>query len=203
MRLSLDIRDMVVASWVVGAEDVARVLSHGLEPAPVGGEHLVSAVLFRVAGGRSGRLPVPRYKEINVRVYTSVEGEPAAYFLDARVTLPGKLAAPLLPVRSTHLRVAKGRAEGLGLRIRYGVDGVVDPGALGRLELGLFPGAGLKALRIRRGPAEWRRAELLEPPRIDPILALGFDVAAPDDLLYVAQTTIELDLPPERIRLSG
>jgi hypothetical protein len=199
VRLTVEIRDMVVASWRVGAGDVARVLSHGLEPAEIDGDHLVSAVFFRYARGRLGRVPVPRFSELNVRVYATWEGRPAAYFLDVRVTPLGKVAAPFLPVRATHLRVERGRAEGIGLELRYGIDGPVDPGGLGEIDVGLLPSAGLRLLRLRRGAAEWQRAELLEPARIDPILALGFDVGQPDELLYAARAALELDLPPERV----
>jgi len=200
MRLTVDVRDMLVASWPVGAEDVARVLPPGLEPAEMNGGHRVSAVFLRYAHGRLGRLPAPPFAGLNIRVYTSWKGEQAACFLDARVTPPGKLAALFVPVRTARLRVRRGRAEGLGLSLRYEVDGPADPGDLDRLELGLFPAAGLKALRVHRGPAEWRRAELLEPARVDPILALGFEVHEPVELLYVAETRLEADLPPRRVR---
>jgi len=199
MRLTVNIHHMLVASWRVGAEDVARVLPPGLEPAETNGGHVVSAVFLRYSHGHLGLLPAPPFAGLNIRVYTSWEGERAAYFLDARVTPPGKLAALFLPVRTAHLRVGRGRAEGLGLDFRYEVDGPADPGDLGRLELGLFPAAGLKLLRVRRGPADWRRATLLEPARIDPILALGFDVREPIELLYVAEASLEADLPPHRV----
>lgn len=199
MRLAATITDMLVASWRVDAEDVARVLPPQLEPVELNGSHQVSAVFLRYARGRLGPLPVPAFAELNLRVYTSWEGEPAAYFLDARVTPPGKLAALFLPVRTTRLRCERGRAQGLGLDLRYEVGGSAEPGDLGRLELGLFPAARLKALRIRRGPAEWQRAELVAPPRVDPILALGFDPHEPASLLYVRETSIEVDLPPRRV----
>jgi hypothetical protein len=199
VRLTLDIHDMLVASWRVGADAVARVLPPGLEPAETNGRHVVSAVFLRYSRARLGRLPAPSFAGLNIRVYTFWEGERAAYFLDARVTSPGKPAALFLPVRTAHLRVRRGRAQGLGLDLRYDVDGPVDPGDLGRLELGLFPAAGLKALRVRRGPAEWRRAELLEPARVDPILALGFDVREPAELLYVGEASLEAELPTRRV----
>jgi hypothetical protein len=31
------------------------------------------------------------------------------------------------------------------------------------------------------------------------VLALGFDVGEPDELLYVEETTLETALPPERL----
>jgi len=200
MRLTVNVRDMLVASWRVGAEEIARVLPPGLEPLETNGGHCVTAVFLRYSHGRLGRLPAPPFAGLNIRVYTSWEGGPAAYFLDARVTLPGKLAALFLPVRTARLRVEHGRAEGLGLDLRYDVGGPADPGDRGRLELGLFPAAGLKALRVRRGPADWRQAALVEPARADPILALGFDVREPVELLYVAEASLEADLPPRRVR---
>jgi Uncharacterized conserved protein (COG2071) len=196
VRLAVHVRDMLVASWRTDAASVARTLSHGLLPAEIAGEHLVSAAFFRYAGGRLGRLPVPPFSQLNLRVYTSWEGEPAAYFLDVRVSPLGKLGALVFPVRATRLRVRAGHAEGLGLRLAYSVDEPLDPGELGAVELGLLSSGVLKALRIRRSAAEWRRAELRERPGLDPVLALGFDVGEPHSLLYCAETTLEAELPP-------
>jgi hypothetical protein len=197
--LSVHVRDLLVASWRTDAESVARTLGYGLVPAKVDGEHLVSAASFRYARGRLGRFPVPPFSQLNLRVYTTWGGEIAAYFLDVRVSPLGKLASLLLPVRATRLRVRRGYAEGLGLRLSYDVADPVDPGELGTIELGLLPAGALKAVRIRRGPGEWRRAELRERPGLDPVLALGFDVRDPDSLLYCDETTLELELPPRPV----
>jgi hypothetical protein len=41
--------------------------------------------------------------------------------------------------------------------------------------------------------------ELTTSPRLDPLLALGFDVRAPDSLLYAEQTGFRVKLPPEKV----
>jgi hypothetical protein len=196
VRLAVHVRDLLVASWRTDAASVARTLSFGLFPAEIAGEHLVSAVFFRYAGGRLGRLPVPPFSQLNLRVYTTWEGETAAYFLDVRVSPLGKLGALVFPVRATRLRVRRGHAEGMGLRLAYDVAEPLDPGEVATVELGLVPSGVLKALRIRRSAAEWRRAELRERPGLDPVLALGFDVGEPHSLLYCAETALEAELPP-------
>ena len=203
MRLAVHVRDLLVASWRTDAASVARTLSYGLVPAEVAGEHLVSAVFFRYAGGRLGRLPVPPFSQLNLRVYTSWEGETAAYFLDVRVSPLGKLGALVFPVRATRLRVRPGYAAGLGLRLAYDVAEPLDPGQLGAVELGLVPSGGLKALRVRRSAAEWRHAELRERPGLDPLLALGFDVGEPHSLLYCADSALEVELPPRAVSSTG
>ncbi len=200
--LSLRVRDLLVASWVVSRESVARTLPPGLEPAEVDGEHLVSLVCLRYAGGRLGFLPAPRFSQLNVRVYVRWGDETAVYFLDARVTLPG-MAATLVgaPFRTTRLRFRRGRADapGLGVRIRYALEGETDPGELGGHELGLFQSAGLRGFRVRRGPCTWRRAVLTEPLRADPLLALGFDVGEPASLLYAEKASFEVEARPRRM----
>jgi hypothetical protein len=205
MRLSVDVRDLLVASWRTDEASVARALTDGLEPAAVGGEHLVSAIFFRNTGGRLGRLPLPGFSQLNLRVYTTWRGELAAYFLDARVSAAGMAGGLFAPVRTSRIRVAAGSAEapGLGLRVRYLVDEPTDPGALGNLELGLVAGGELRALRVERGPAEWRAAVPTETPRVDPLLALGFDVGEPHSLLYVDSTRFECELPPRPLEPSA
>jgi hypothetical protein len=195
MRLSLDVRDLLVASWLTDAGSVARTLGRGVEPAELDGQHLVSAVVFRCVGGRLGRLPAPRFAVLGICVYVELEGAPAAYLLDIRVTPPGKLLGWYLPVRTTRVRSRRGRAEGLGLRIRYGIDGPADPGALASLGRTLLPAGRLKELPLRLGPLAWRRGELLEAPGLDPILALGFDVGPPAELLYAEQAGLVAELP--------
>ena len=200
--LVLRARDLLVASWAVSRESVARTLPPGLEPAEVDGRQLVSIVCLRYGGGRLGPLPAPRFSQLNVRVYARWQDETAVVFLDARVTLPG-MAATLLgaPFRTTRLRFRRGRADapGLGVRLRYEVDGETDPGDLGRHELGLFESAGLRGFRVRRRPCTWRRAVLTEPARADPLLALGFDVGEPVSLLYAEEAWFEVEARPRRM----
>lgn len=203
MELSVEVADLLIASWRVGRDEVARVLPRALEPAEVDGEHLVSLVTLRAVGGKAGRLPVPRFAQLNVRVYTTWEGKPAVCFLDMRVT-PAGLGAKLvgLPVRATRIRVTEGAvdAPGLGVRLRFRPALPVDPGAINVAALGLLPlGRELRGFRVRRGAGEWHEAIATEAPRVDPLLALGFEVEAPYSLLYCAATSFGLESAPRRL----
>jgi hypothetical protein len=201
--LSLRARDLLLASWEVDANRIAGTLPRGLEPAAVGGRHLVTIAALHYAGGRLGPLPVPPFSQLNVRAYAEYEGEPAVVFLAARVTPPGMAGALFgAPYRPARLRFARGRADapGLGVSIAYEPGGPAEPSPLGEHLLGLFEAAGLRALRIRRGPARWQRAEPLGPVRADPLVALGFDVSEAPELLYAESAAFEADLPPRRLR---
>jgi hypothetical protein len=200
--LSLAVRNLLIASWETNEEAVARVLAPGLKPAEVDGKHLVSLVGYRVEGGRLGRVPVPGFSQLNVRVYTRHEGEPAVFFVSARVT-PFGLGGALFgaPYRPARLRFRRGRADapGLGLSIRYMTAGPGYPAALGGHELGIFEAAGLRSFRIRRGEALWENAVPTEPARADVLLALGFDVDGDPELLYADHASFEADLPPRKL----
>jgi hypothetical protein len=203
MRLSLRVRDLLLASWKAKRESVSRLLYPGLEPATVDGEYLVSIVALTNAGGRIGRVPVLPFSQLNVRTYVSYRGEPAVYFLRTYVSWAGMGAAFFgAPHRPARLRFEQGRAEapgiGLALRYRLGEPGV--PGELGRHELGLFEAAGLRGFRIRRGPADWVRAAPVEEPRADVLLALGFEVTEAPTLFHAAHTSFETDVPPRRLQ---
>jgi uncharacterized protein YqjF (DUF2071 family) len=201
---SVHVRDLVLASWETDAERVARTLPPGLEPAEVDGRHLVTLAALRYQRGRLGRLPVPPFSQLNLRVYVEWEGEPAVVFLAARVTVPGMGGALLgAPYRPARLRVRPGsvKAPGLGVSVPYERRGQrgAESGALGRHELGIFEAAGLRAFRIRRGQAEWEDAEPAGPVRADPLLALGFDLSGPPELIYAARASFEAVLPPRRL----
>ena len=203
MRLRLDVRDLLITSWEVELENVRQILPPRLEPAQVDGRCLVSLVAFRCAGGVLGRIPVPPFSQLNARTYVWFEDEPAVFFVRAHVTppaLPGVLLGA--PYRPARLRFAPGAAEGpgLGISIRYRLEGRGEPGELGRHELGLFESGGLRGFRITRGPAAWERAVPLARPRADLLLALGFDVHEPVSLLYAASSSFETDVPPRRVR---
>jgi Uncharacterized conserved protein (COG2071) len=196
-------RDLVLASWETDAERVARILPAGLEPATVDGRHLVTIAALRWAGGRLGLLPVPRFTQVNVRVYARHQGGTAVVFLALRVTPLGMGGALLgFPVRPVRARVREGsvEAKGFGVELRYSRRGPADPTELASHELGLFEAAGLRELRIRRGEATWERAEPLVPVRAEPLQALGFSVADPPELLYAARASFEVELPPQRVR---
>ena len=100
------VRDLVLASWETDADRVARVLPAGLDPATVDGRHLVTVAALRWAGGRLGVLPVPRFSQVNVRVYARHRDETAVVFLAQRVSLLGMGGALLgFPVRPVRARV--------------------------------------------------------------------------------------------------
>jgi hypothetical protein len=197
------VRDLVLASWATDVEHVARVLPAGLEPATVDGRHLVTIAALRWDGGRLGILPLPRFTQVNVRVYARHRGETAVVFLALRVGLLGMGGALLgFPVRPTRARVREGivAAKGFGVELRYERRGPAAPSELGSHDLGLFESAGLRELRVRRGEATWERAEPLGPVRADPLLALGFSLADPPELLYAPRASFEVELPARRVR---
>ena len=187
MQLRHRVRDLILASWETDADRVARTLPAGLEPATVDGRHLVTIAALRWDGGRLGYLPVPHFKQVNVRVYARHRDETAVVFLALRVSPLGMGGALLgFPVRPSRARVRDGivAAKGFGIELRYERRAPAEPGELGSHELGLFEAAGLRELRIRRGEASWERAEAVGPVRADPLLALGFSVTEPPELLY-------------------
>jgi hypothetical protein len=200
--LSLAVRDLLIASWDTEREAVARVLPSGFQPAEVDGKHIVSIVTYRVENGRVGRLPVLAFSQLNVRVYTRLEQEPAVFFVSARVTPFGLggafFGAPFRPAR-LRLRRGSARAPGLGFSIQYVTAGPGHPQALGGHELGLFEAAGLRSFRIRRGEALWEDAVATEPATADVLLALGFDVHADPALLYAERASFEAELPPRKL----
>jgi hypothetical protein len=202
VQATLRVRDLVIASWETSAESVRDVLPAGLEPTEVDGRLLVSIVAFHVQGGRLGRVPILPFAQLNVRTYVNWREEPAVFFLGTRVTtggLPGRALGA--PYRQARVRVREGsvRAAGLGVSLRFRLAGPADPGPLGRHELGLFEKGGLRAFRIRRGDAEWRRAEAIEPARIDFLIALGFEPRGEPELLFAAHASFETKVPPERV----
>jgi Uncharacterized conserved protein (COG2071) len=196
VRASLQVRELLIASWETDRESVENVVPAGLELAPVDGRVLVSLVALRVEGGRVGRLPVPPYSQLNVRTPVTWRGEPAVFFIAARVTaggLPGALFGA--PVRYARLRVEEGtvRAPGRGVSLRYRLG---PPAAAGPPEnLGLFENNGLRELRVERGPTAWRRAELVEPAQVDFLLALGFHPHGEPELAYAPQSSFTFELP--------
>lgn len=202
MLLSLAVRDLLIASWEAEERAVARVLPAGLEPAEVDGSHLVSIVTYRVDNGRLGRLPVPRFSQLNVRVYTRHEADSAVFFVSTRVT-PFGLGGALFgaPYRPARLRFRRGHAyaPGLGLSVRYVTAGPGYPQALGGHELGIFEAAGLRGFRIHRGEALWENAVATEPARADLLLALGFELRGDPTLLYAERASFDADLPPRKL----
>jgi hypothetical protein len=202
VQATLRVRDLVIASWETTRESVRNVLPAGLEPTEVDGRLLVSTVAFHVQGGRLGRVPILPFAQLNVRTYVSWRSEPAVFFVGTRVTtggIPGRALGA--PYRQARLRVREGsvRADGLGVSLRFRVAGPADPGPLGRHELGLFGNGGLRAFRIHRGDAQWRRASVIEPARVDFLVALGFEPRGEPELLYAAHASFETEVPPGRV----
>ena len=199
MRVSLSTRDLVVVSWAIAREDAERLLPPALEPAAIGGSYLISLVALR----HEGRL---RYGQLNIRTYVEHEGEQAVYFLVTRVTLPGLvgvlMGAPFAPSR---IAVARGAvdAPGLGVSLRYEVGEEGDPGPMGRHELGIYGRSRLRAIRIRRAPAVWRRGRLLPRARVDPLVVYGFTPDVQADVLYAESALLELEGRSNRLRVSA
>jgi hypothetical protein len=204
VQATLHVRDLVIASWETSRRSVRNALPVGLEPTEVDGRLLVSIVAFHVQGGRLGLLPILPFAQLNVRTYVNWSKEPAVFFVGTRVTTAGILGRALgAPYRQARLRVRQGsvRAGGLGVSLQFRVVGPADPGPLGRHELGLFENGGLRAFRIERGDAEWHRGEVIEPARVDFLVALGFEPRGEPELLYAAQASFETKVPPERVCL--
>ncbi len=202
MRLRLEIRDLLLASWETDRESVRRALPPELEATEVEGRFLVTVVCMRARGGSLGRLPVPPFSQLNVRTYCTWEGEAAVYFVRAHVTPLGMVGALLgAPYRPSLLRLRKGfaKAPGLGFSLHYELRGEAEPGLLGRHELGIFEAAGLKGFRVQRGQASWLAARPVGEVRPDLLLALGFDVRGAPELLYASETSFEADVPARRL----
>lgn len=203
MLLQVEVRDLLIASWTTSQDAVARTLPPGLVPAEVGGRQLVSVVALRYERGRMGRLPIPPFSQLNLRVYVTWRGKPAVFFLAARVTSPG-LGGILFgaPYRPARLRFRPGLAEapGLGFSLPYRPEARADPGPLGAHEIGLFEAAGLRSFHIRRREAEWQRAVLDGALQADLLPAHGFDVGGEPELLYAEHASFEAVVPARRVR---
>ncbi|MDQ3890406.1 MAG: DUF2071 domain-containing protein [Actinomycetota bacterium] len=202
MRLALDVRDLVAASWPTDPDAVARAVHPRLEPAAIDRRFLVTLLAARCSGGRLGALPLPAFSHLHVATYVRERDEIAAYVVRAAATWPGLAAAFFgAPQRLARLRVVEGYVEGrgLGVALRYRLDGPRDAGELRASELALVETGGLRAFRLRSRPTEWQSAVLLDPPRADILLALGFDVAGDPTLRYARSASLETHLPPRPI----
>ena len=195
-------RDLVLASWETDPDRVRETLPGGLEPATVDGRHLVTLAALRWEGARLGGFPVPRFSQVNVRVYGRLGGATAVVFLALRVTAFGMGGALLgFPVRLARARVRDGEvdAPGFGVSLRFERRGPAEPSELGAHELGIYEAAGVRAFRVRRGEASWERGEATGPVTADPLLALGFPVEGPPEIRYTARTSFEVELPPQKL----
>jgi uncharacterized protein YqjF (DUF2071 family) len=192
------VRDLILASWEVDPARVAAVLPAGLTPAPVDGRHLATIAAMRWEHARLGGIPVPRFSQLNVRVYV----ETGVFFLAMRVTPAGMGGAFVgFPVRPARLRVRRGLVEaaGLGVRIAYEPRGPAEASELMAHEVGLVEAAGVRAFSVKRGEAEWERAEIAGAAWAEPLVALGFSVESPPSLLYAERASFEAELPAKRV----
>jgi uncharacterized protein YqjF (DUF2071 family) len=209
VRISLAVCDLVLVSWAVAPEAARRDLPRGLEPAlDDDGRAVVSLVGFRNAAVRLAGVPAPGFSQLNLRTYVHHGDDAGIHLLSLRVT-PGGLGGALLgvPVRPARIRVRPGAvsAPGLGVSLRYRVGEtlarVPEVGGvrLGAQRTAFVESAGLRAIATDHEPFAWRAAELTAAPRVDAVLALGFDVGEPDSVLAAPRTAFRFDLPPKAI----
>lgn len=199
MRVSLRVRELVLASWPVDPAAVARVAPAGLAPAAVDGRHLASIVAVRFGPGRLGRLPTPPFSQLNVRTYVEDEGGAAVLFLRSYVTaaaLPAVLLrAPFRPARIS-MDTGLVDAPGIGVHIPYRLGAATDPGELGGHEQGIVQAGRLRRFTIERSAAAWRSAEPDGEIRAPVLAELGLDPTGPPSLLYASDTSFVTSLPP-------
>jgi uncharacterized protein YqjF (DUF2071 family) len=209
VRLETVTRDVLLATWFVDATRVASALPRDLAVAPADdGRAVVSLVALHNRDVRLAGRRVPGFAQLVVRTYVEAATGPAIFVLSIRVGaggLPGVLFG--MPLRPARLRVGEGvvRARGLGVHVRYRPIGaapavpVAGGVALGTHDVAYFVSAGLRRLASEHEPFRWQEAELLEPARLEPLLALGFDVREPDSLLYAESARFTLELPPATV----
>jgi hypothetical protein len=70
---------------------------------------------------------------------------------------------------------------------------------LGSHPIAAFYSAGVRWFPGRYPAPAWREATVVEPPRLEPLLALGFDAGEPDSLLYAEAVGFEVVLPPRKV----
>jgi uncharacterized protein YqjF (DUF2071 family) len=209
VRLSLTACDLVVLSWAVSPGAVRRELPPALEPAlDPDGRAVVSLAAFRNTEVRVSGRQVPGFCQLNLRTYVERRGATEILLLSVRVSLGGIVGALFgVPVRPARLRVREGSvaAPGLGVSFEYErlapVGAVPDVGGapIGSQASALALTAGIRRIDAAHDPFAWEAAELVAPPRVDPVLALGFDLAWPDSVLYAARTAFRVELPPKSV----
>jgi hypothetical protein len=213
VRLRCLVRDLLLLTWEVPAGALVRRLPTEVTPSSTpSGAALVSLAAARVTDVRTGSLWIPGWKQIAVRTYVEAAGQPGIFFLGLRVSGPGLVAGLVgVPVRPMRARVAEGlvRSPGFGVYATYrrlpGDEPVVpelSTGRLGSHEIAYVYSAGLRRLVSRHAAFAFEAVELTDELRIDPLLALGFDVAEPVSALYAAETAFTLELPPAPVARS-
>ncbi len=208
MRFRHVARRHFLVTWEVDPDRVSQNLPEGFSPALVAGRALVSLASLRLSRCRVGRLPLPGWRQLNIRTYvTDRRGEPAIFFFYLRVTLPGMVELPLgVPVRATLIELRDGSvtARGLGVSFTFALsDEPVDhpplEPPLGAHEIAYWRAAGLRRLVARHERISWQRATLDGPSQFDPVLALGFDVQAPVACAYADGIEFVAELPLEKV----
>jgi Uncharacterized conserved protein (COG2071) len=206
VEFRVTVRNLLFVSWDVPPDELARKVPDGLEPELADGRAVVTMSFARACAPRLARVRVPGFAKYTLHTYVRRGDESGLCFLDMRVSYRA-LAGPALglPTRTTWMRVRAGCAEVPGLRaaFRYRRAGPAEPprlesGPLGAHDLAFFEAAGLRRLHAPHDEIRWEAAELVAPPRFDPMLAAGFDVTAPSSMLYADRVGFRADLPPGR-----
>ncbi len=209
MLLTFVAQHLLVATWGVGVDSIARALPAGLEPARADdGRGTVSIAAYRATAVKLDGLPGPSFSQVDVRAAVVRDDDPGAFFLTLRVT-PGGLGGVFLgaPYRPGWIRVREGfvRARGLGLVSTYRPLGVAEDappfssGPARTRTIGYYAAAGLHRVEAEHGSIGWRQAEIEGESRFEPVVALGFDVGLPESVLYAESTSIRVKLPPEKV----
>jgi uncharacterized protein YqjF (DUF2071 family) len=208
VQLTVSIRNLLVVSWEVDPERVRIDLPRGLAPALAeDGGGLVSLVAFVNEHVRLGDTSAPSFAQLNVRTYVSGDRGPGAFVLSFRVTPPGMGGAAFgAPYRPARIRVREGSVSARGLGVSLGYRRTGEPAEPGfrtgpdaTHELGYFEAAGTRRLHAEHDPISWERAELAGELRVDPVLALGFDLGEPVSAVYADGIAARFGLPPEKV----
>jgi uncharacterized protein YqjF (DUF2071 family) len=207
--LTTTVRNLLLATWAVPPAHLRHSLPAGVEPdLDDDGSALVSLAAARAGAVRVDGFPVPGFGHLAVRTYVRLDGKPSLFLLALRVTtagLPGAFYG--IPVRPARIRVRTGAvvAPGLGAELRYRVGAAVQhlPTA-GGVPLGShvdagFLSAGVRSFHASHAAPAWQEAALVAPPRLEPLIALGFDAREPDSLLYAESVQFGLTLPTEKV----
>ena len=209
MHLALTVRDLVVLSWAVSPAAVGRDLPAELVPAlDPEGRAIVSLVALRATDVRVSDRRAPGFRQLNLRTYVERAGTTEILLLSVRASLFGVPAALFgVPVRPARLHVREGRVSAPGLGVSFGYERRGPAGhvpAIGGAAIGSQPSllafsAGVRRIDAPHDPFAWEDAALTAPPRVEPVLALGFDVAEPHSALYAARTAFHVELPPKAL----
>jgi hypothetical protein len=110
------------------------------------------------------------------------------------------------PYRPARIRVREGSVSARGLGVSLGYRRTGEPAEPGfrtgpdaTHELGYFEAAGTRRLHAEHDPISWERAELAGELRVDPVLALGFDLGEPVSAVYADGIAARFGLPPEKV----